>query len=398
MSNDITKMNTLLKHISSIGSVYNDYAIPLASVIAELEARTPAAPVVAEGLRPTDDDLWDKTLRDRDTYHDWADKLAEAIAKYFGAEIGEHSNMNCPWAEALEVIEAAHPVAGSPAEESREERIGRRVLDFAKRGGWQDDGEGAFEFIQRHSYVVGYEDAGGKVDKFGTQTNGSRWPITAFTPTAAEPMPASEAASDDQLQKRVAFLETLVDAYAAKSLQYDIEHPSDGLNSADPKEVERVGRGTVAPVPASEAANASLLLETLEKANTQMIEKFADKRLNIEGYRDWCIEAMGAVRGAITILKRFAAPAAPTDAKDQREFNGDGLDGDELGYLDNAELVAKLERVSKWIDKFPVPTDGATAMMLLIREVQTDIAATATAAQSVRDAAQPAIAPGKEGA
>lgn len=55
--------------------------------------------------RPSDDELWDATLRDRDTYHEWADKLAEAISKHFDAYIGEHSNANCPWAEALEVIE-----------------------------------------------------------------------------------------------------------------------------------------------------------------------------------------------------------------------------------------------------------------------------------------------------
>jgi hypothetical protein len=37
-------------------------------------------------------------------------------------------------------------------------------------------------------------------------------------------------------------------------------------------------------------------------------------------------------------------------------------------------LVAKLARVSKWIDKFPIPTDGATAMMCLIRDVQETLA------------------------
>ena len=56
---------------------------------------------------PTDDGLCDKTLRDRDHYHDMADKLAEAIAEHFGADIGEHSSANCPWEMALEVIESA---------------------------------------------------------------------------------------------------------------------------------------------------------------------------------------------------------------------------------------------------------------------------------------------------
>lgn len=62
-----------------------------------------AAPVA----RPTDDELWDQTLCERDTYHEWADKLAGAIGTYFGADVGEHSNQNCPWAEALEVIDSA---------------------------------------------------------------------------------------------------------------------------------------------------------------------------------------------------------------------------------------------------------------------------------------------------
>lgn len=71
---------------------------------------SPAAPAMPQP-RPTDDHLWDETIRDRDTYHEWADKLAEAISKHFGAYIGEHSNTNCPWAEALEAIEAASPAS-----------------------------------------------------------------------------------------------------------------------------------------------------------------------------------------------------------------------------------------------------------------------------------------------
>jgi hypothetical protein len=62
-----------------------------------------------DAFRPTDDELWDQTLRERDLYHEWADKLANAIAEHFNTYIGEHSNQNCPWAEALEVIERAHP-------------------------------------------------------------------------------------------------------------------------------------------------------------------------------------------------------------------------------------------------------------------------------------------------
>ncbi|WP_069351810.1 hypothetical protein [Burkholderia cenocepacia] len=68
----------------------------------------PPAPASA---RPTDDELWDQTLRERDEYHETADKLAAAIAKHFGVDIGEHSNLNCPWDEALVVIENAAPAS-----------------------------------------------------------------------------------------------------------------------------------------------------------------------------------------------------------------------------------------------------------------------------------------------
>ena len=74
--------------------------------------------------RPTNDELWEQTLCERDRYHKWADKLAEAIGSHFNSEIGEHSNQNFPWAEALKIIEAntdavgafaasAHPPASS---------------------------------------------------------------------------------------------------------------------------------------------------------------------------------------------------------------------------------------------------------------------------------------------
>lgn len=76
-------------------------------------ATPPATTGASTALRPTDDDLWDATLRDRDAYHEWADKLADAIAKHFGVDIGEHSNQNLPWAEALEAIENAEPVGAS---------------------------------------------------------------------------------------------------------------------------------------------------------------------------------------------------------------------------------------------------------------------------------------------
>lgn len=61
--------------------------------------------------RPSDDTLWDATLRDRDCYHEVADDLANGIAAHFGWDIGEHSSLNCPWQNALNML-AALPAAG----------------------------------------------------------------------------------------------------------------------------------------------------------------------------------------------------------------------------------------------------------------------------------------------
>lgn len=41
---------------------------------------------------------------------------------------------------------------------------------------------------------------------------------------------------EKNLKTRIQYLESLVDAYGAKSFQYDIEHPMDGLNGANPEE------------------------------------------------------------------------------------------------------------------------------------------------------------------
>ncbi|MDF3115833.1 hypothetical protein KPA94_20625 [Burkholderia semiarida] len=83
--------------------------------------------------RPTDDELWDQTLRERDEYHEAADKLAAAIAKHFGVDIGEHSHVNCPWNEALEVIENA--VSASALVGLTEEQIKTLTDKWAARWG-----------------------------------------------------------------------------------------------------------------------------------------------------------------------------------------------------------------------------------------------------------------------
>lgn len=64
------------------------------------------APVPPPDVRPSDDDLWDQTIKDRDHYHDMADKLAEAVGALLGVDVGEHSSVNCPWEVALEAYES----------------------------------------------------------------------------------------------------------------------------------------------------------------------------------------------------------------------------------------------------------------------------------------------------
>lgn len=53
------------------------------------------------GVRPTDDELWDQTLSERDRYHEIADDLAAQIAAITDVEIGEHSSANDPWRNAM---------------------------------------------------------------------------------------------------------------------------------------------------------------------------------------------------------------------------------------------------------------------------------------------------------
>ncbi|SCX40594.1 hypothetical protein [Nitrosospira sp. Nsp1] len=60
-------------------------------------APTPPAPEAEQDLTRLIDE------QDRAEY--WADKLANAISERFWIEIGEHSNLNSPWQNALEAIE-----------------------------------------------------------------------------------------------------------------------------------------------------------------------------------------------------------------------------------------------------------------------------------------------------
>ncbi|WP_312903574.1 hypothetical protein [Stutzerimonas nitrititolerans] len=64
---------------------------------------------LAEPAPAQDDREIAELIDQRDNAEDWANKLSAAIASHTGAYIGEHSNMNCPWANALEAIENTRP-------------------------------------------------------------------------------------------------------------------------------------------------------------------------------------------------------------------------------------------------------------------------------------------------
>ena len=70
---------------------------------------------IATQARPDDDTLWDETLKQRDNYHEAADKLAQAIAQRLGVDIGEHSSGNDPWFNALAAMDEARPDAQDAA-------------------------------------------------------------------------------------------------------------------------------------------------------------------------------------------------------------------------------------------------------------------------------------------
>ena len=88
----------------------------------------------ASAARPADDELWDKTLKERDDYHEWADKLAAAIAEHTGVDIGEHSSANNPWHEAIEALGAAQSVSEPVA--VIEHTVGGSLRMSSLNAGW----------------------------------------------------------------------------------------------------------------------------------------------------------------------------------------------------------------------------------------------------------------------
>lgn len=95
------------KHLVELTQAANEALDEANGHIYHLEERLVKLTQKANEAQARADDLdkaLDQTLVERDAYHDKADQLAQAIAEYFGADIGEHSSGNCPWDEALNII------------------------------------------------------------------------------------------------------------------------------------------------------------------------------------------------------------------------------------------------------------------------------------------------------
>ena len=72
--------------------------------VSRIDAEKLADSIMSEIAASEDDD---QTLHQRDFCHEWADKLADAIAEHFAVDIGEHSSSNSPWQEALDAIQSS---------------------------------------------------------------------------------------------------------------------------------------------------------------------------------------------------------------------------------------------------------------------------------------------------
>jgi len=51
------------------------------------------------------DHALDASITESERRHDMCDALAQGVASHFNEFIGEHSNANCPWTAALQVLD-----------------------------------------------------------------------------------------------------------------------------------------------------------------------------------------------------------------------------------------------------------------------------------------------------
>lgn len=293
------------------------------------------------------------------------------------------------------------PSRAEPASQhsaSREESIGRNLLDFARRSGWKDDGEGAFEFIQRLTYAVGFEDAGGKVDTFDTKTNGRLTPaIRQFRHNDGSPgfVFAYDMAIVDREFGALAGRHSHATAWIVRrGVDGEIVHETierKALSDDEIRKIQNYYDVEVTPLythPAPDLAHVELirrLYVELFHCHQQMISTtdendepmwlpgvtvpavLADAKQALE------LATRFRAEGGITndSNPNFATPAAPTDAKP-----------DEL--IEAANAVVERWHSRDW--KQPHTADFIARLAAAV-----GAAKTSTAAQSVRDALEQAV-------
>lgn len=122
--------------------------------------------------RPTDDQLWDQTLRERDNYHEWADKLADSISRFIGLDIGEHSSANNPWARAIDMI---------PRGTLTEALTSRAPAEPVETEAWLIRMSDGTRFIHSHNAIADYRslDPAAKVVELVPRGSGAHPPESA---------------------------------------------------------------------------------------------------------------------------------------------------------------------------------------------------------------------------
>lgn len=86
-------------------------------------------------------------------------------------------------------------------EHDRLQRAGQHLFDVARRMGWTDDGEGAFEFVQRLSYEHGKID-GSTIEAQGAVQASQREWIDTLADYVADNWPDRKYALDE-IEKRL---------------------------------------------------------------------------------------------------------------------------------------------------------------------------------------------------
>ncbi len=97
------------------------------NLIEMIRAQANSVEVLTAKLRSEERDYLDE-IKERDRAEECADKLAAAVAKRFRVDVGEHSNLNCPWAEADSVLNGEYV---TDSDEDREiARLRKRITEL----------------------------------------------------------------------------------------------------------------------------------------------------------------------------------------------------------------------------------------------------------------------------